>query len=220
MAPDPIGRLGWQPEQPRRGEFVWEHRGPRDIHAHIARPIVLQLAAAGAYSVLDLGCGNGWFSAALDRCGFQVTGVDYSESGLRIASRQYPELRFARQDVMAPLDAALVGCFDAVVAIDLVDRLTLPRRLVEAALEALKPGGLLIVTSPYHGYMKNLLVALAGGFDSRWDPLDEHGRVKFFSRATLLPLLREFELRDIHFETIGRVPMLARAMLVSGRAPG
>jgi 2-polyprenyl-6-hydroxyphenyl methylase/3-demethylubiquinone-9 3-methyltransferase len=67
--------------------------------------------------------------------------------------------------------------------------------------------------------MKNLALALTGRFDMRWDTLADYSRVKFFSRVTLLGLMSESGLRDIHFETIGRVPMFARAMLVSGRVP-
>jgi len=192
---------------------------PRRIHAHVTRPIVQQLVKAEAHHVLDLGCGDGWFTAALDRCGFAVTGVDHSETRLHIAKQHYANLAFHRVDAMQPLDPSLARRFDAVVAIDVIDHVPLPRKLIEAALAALKPGGLLIVTTNFHGYTKNLALALAGRFDSRWDPLLDDGQVKFFSRATLMSLLAEFELQDLHFETAGRIPMFARAMLISAKVP-
>ena len=65
-----------------------------------------------------------------------------------------------------------------------------------------------------------LALAATGRFDARWDPLLDEGRVKFFSRATLTALLTEFDLQELHFETIGRVPMFARSMLMSGKKPG
>lgn len=219
MGPDPIGRPGWLTPAATAGEYVWEHEGPRDIHAHLTRPIVTELAATDAHTVLDLGCGNGWFSAALHNCGFDVTGVDQSESGLRLATRRYPELRFAHQDVMDDLQPNLVGRFDAVIAIDLIDHLALPRRLIQTAMVALKPGGSLIVTSAYHGYVKNLALALTGKFDAHLETLRDHGRVKFFSRATLLALLGEFGLEDVRFQSVGSFPLFARAMLVCARAP-
>ena len=193
--------------------------GPRSIHAHVTRPIVQQLVKAEAHTVLDLGCGNGWFSSALDRCGFSVTGIDNSEASLNLAQRHYPHLGFHRADVMQPLDKGFARRFDAVVAVDVIDHISLPRKLIEAALAALKPGGLLIITSNFHGYSKNVALALAGRFDSRWDALLDHGKVKFFSRTTLTALLSEFELRDLHFDTAGRIPMFARTMLVAARAP-
>lgn len=200
------------------GKPWWQHE-PRAIHTHITRPVVQQLVKAGAHSVLDLGCGNGWFAGALDRCGFEVTGVDHSDASLRVAREHHPDLRLHRMDLMQPLDPSLMHRFDAVVAIDLIDHVPLPRLLIEAALAALLPGGLLVVTSTFHGYSKNLVLALAGRFDSRWEPLLDHGRMKFFSRSTLTSLLSEFDLRDTHFETVGRIPMFARSMLISAKTP-
>lgn len=197
----------------------WWQPGPRAIHTHITRPVVQQLVKAGAHTVLDLGCGNGWFTGALDRCGFEVTGVDHSDAVLRVAREHHPGLRLHRMDLMQSLDPSLMHRFDAVVAIDLIDHVPLPRLLIEAALAALLPGGVLVVTSTFHGYSKNLVLALAGRFDSRWEPLLDHGRMKFFSRATLTSLLSEFDLHDLHFETVGRIPMFARSMLMSAKTP-
>lgn len=195
--------------------------GPREIHAHLTRPVVQQLNEAGAHSVLELGCGSGWFSGALDRCGFDVSGADRDEARLRLARQHQPRLRFHRIDPMADShDAALLRRFDAVVAIDLVDRVPAPRRLIATALALLRPGGLLVVSSTFHGYSKNLALALTGRLDVRWDPLLDDGRTKCFSRATLTALLSEFALNDMHYETVGRIPMFARAMLMSAHVPG
>ena len=202
---------GEGPQRPRHG--------PRAIHTHITRPVVQQLVNAKAHTVLDLGCGNGWFTGALDRCGFDVTGVDNDEVVLGLARQFQPTLNLRQMDVMKPLDPTLAMRFDAVVAIDLIDHVQMPRKMIETALAALKPGGLLAITSPFHGYVKNLLLALGGRFDSRWDPLLDHGRMKFFSRATLTALLTEFDLSDLHFETIGRIPTFARSMLISAKTP-
>lgn len=193
---------------------------PREIHAQVTRPIVEQLVKAGSHTVLELGCGDGWFTAALDRCGFAVTGLDRDESHLQVARHHYPHLHFHAGDATHALDPALLGRFDAVMAIDLVDHVPHSRRLVSVALSALKPGGLLMLTSNFHGYSKNLALAFAGRFDARWDPLADDGRLKFFSRSTLTSLFEEFGLEALHFETVGRIPMFARAMLISGRAPG
>lgn len=198
---------------------AWPLHGPRNIHAHVTRPIVQQLVKAQAHTVLDLGCGNGWFTNALDRCGFEVIGVDRSHASLGIATQHYPHIRFRQMDAMQPLDSGLTQRFDAVVAIDMIDHVPLPRKLIEAALAALNPGGTLVITSTFHGYAKNVLLALSGRFDSRWETLLDDGRVKFFSRATLTALLSEFDLRNMHFQTVGRIPMFARSMLMAAQTP-
>lgn len=211
--PDPVSEPVW-PDTP--SGF---HDGSRRIHAHVTRPIVEQLAAAGAHTVLDLGCGNGWFTQSLQRCGFEVLGVDHDEALLQRAHQQQPTVRFQRLDVLQGLAPGLSERFDAVVAIDVIDHVPLPRRMITTALAALKPGGVLVMTCGYHGYAKNLALALAGRFDARWDPLLDGGRVKFFSRASLVALMSEFEWHSLHVDTIGRIPMLARSMLVVAVKP-
>lgn len=196
-----------------------EHQGPRSIHAHVTRPIVQRLNQAEAHTVLDLGCGDGWFTDALDRCGFEALGVDRDGGRLAIARQRYPHMRFQQIDATVPLEAGLRQRFDAVVAIDVVDHVASPRKLIAAASQALRPGGVLVVTSPYYGYAKNIALALTGRFDERWDPLLEDGRLRFFSRATLTSLVAEFQLEDLRFETVGRIPPLARAMMVSAVTP-
>jgi 2-polyprenyl-6-hydroxyphenyl methylase/3-demethylubiquinone-9 3-methyltransferase len=200
-------------------EYRWDVAGPTAIHAQVAGPIVRRLHAAGADAVLDLGCGNGWFTAALARCGFSMVGLDQSGSGIEIARSCHPEVRFEQHDLACRLDPAWTRRFDAVVAVEVIEHLLLPRQLIETALGALVPGGLLIVTTPFHGYLKNLALALAGRMDAHWHPLRDHGHVKFFSRATLGALFDEYAFGRVEFERIGRVAPFARSMLMAGEAP-
>jgi 2-polyprenyl-6-hydroxyphenyl methylase/3-demethylubiquinone-9 3-methyltransferase len=203
----------------RPSEYQWDRTGPSKVHAHVTQPVVQQLDRFGARSVLDLGCGNGWFTEALTRCGFDAAGADVSRSGVAVARAAYPEVAFRQFDAMQTLPVDWHGHFDAVVAIELLDHVALPRAALRQALAALKPGGLFVATTPFHGYFKNLGLALTGRLDRRWQALRDHGRVKFYSAATLTALLAEAGLQDLHFETIGRVPLIARSMLVAGRLP-
>lgn len=201
------------------GAERWPFHGPRSIHAHLTRPVVQQLVEADAHRVLELGCGNGWFTGALDRCGFDITGLDHDPTALQEAREKYPDVRFLQIDATEPPDAGWAPGFDAVVAIDLIDHVARPRRMLETALRSLRPGGLLVVTTAYHGYAKNLALALAGRFDIRWEVLADAGRIKFYSRNTLLALIGELAFESVRYETVGRIPMFARAMLVAATKP-
>lgn len=203
----------------KRSEFLWQSDGPAHIHGHVAQPVVVQLDRFDARTVLDLGCGNGWLTAALSRCGFDVTGMDNSLSGIEIARHAHRDVPFHHADVMLPPAEDLRGRFDAVVAVEILDHVAQPRLLLQNALHLLRPGGLLLVTVPYHGYFKNLGLALSGRFDIRLHALQDHGRLKFFSRRTLMSLVAEGGYEDAAFEAIGRLPLIARSMLVTARKP-
>lgn len=200
-------------------EFVWDTDEHTEIHRYIATPITERLRAHGANEVLDLGCGNGSFSALLAIAGFKVTGLDHSTSGIEIAHRKHPAVSFAQHDITQPLSAEHHGKYAAVVSTEVIEHLLLPRRLIENALNALRPGGLLILTTPYHGYWKNLALALTNKFDDHWHPLRDYGHIKFFSKATMVTLFKEYGLQDIRFQTVGRIPALARSMIIDAVKP-
>lgn len=203
----------------RSDEFVWDTDESTGIHALVERPIVDRLRRHGARRVLDLGSGNGAFSGMLKSAGFDVTGLEHSQSGVATAQRRFPDIRFERYDIAAPLPEQHHHAYDAVISVEVLEHLLLPRRLLEAATLALRPGGMIVLTTPYHGYLKNLAIALMNGFDKHWHPLRDFGHVKFFSRATLLALLNEFGLERIEYGTVGRIPPLACSMIASGTLP-
>jgi 2-polyprenyl-6-hydroxyphenyl methylase/3-demethylubiquinone-9 3-methyltransferase len=148
-----------------------------------------------------------------------MRGLDASQSGIAIANAVHAEATFQIHRIGAALPAELHARFDAVISIEVIEHMLLPRDLIRTALEALAPGGLLIVSTPHHGYFKNLALALAGRFDEHWHPLRDFGHVKFFSKATLSALFQEFGLEGIGSCTVGRVPPFARSLVLFGRKP-
>ncbi len=198
-------------------EFVWEVTGVSPVHRLVEPPIVNLLRKHSASRVLDLGCGNGAFTHLLHQQGFNVEGFDGSASGVELASKSYPEIQFSQLDLVSgKIPEHHNQQFDAVVSVEVIEHLLLPRMLMQNAMQALKPGGLLILTTPYHGYWKNLAIALTNGFDAHWHPLRDYGHIKFFSKQTLIQLFEEHSLQQIEFQTVGRVPPLANSMIVSG----
>jgi 2-polyprenyl-3-methyl-5-hydroxy-6-metoxy-1,4-benzoquinol methylase len=197
-------------------EFVWRQAGLTPAHRYLLPAILQVLRRAQARTVLDLGCGNGALTQALARAGFDMTGVDMSASGLALARRECPGIRFVQANLEDPLEPELRRGFDAVLAVEVIEHLLLPRAIFQRAREALRPGGVLVVTTPYHGYIKNLLLALTNRFDAHWHPLRDYGHVKFFSRATLTRLFEEQGFAVKQVQRLGRIPPLAKSMLVQG----
>jgi len=199
-------------------EFEWEMPGETPIHRLVGRPISNLLNRHGAKRVLDLGSGNGAFTAYLARNGFDVVGLDASASGVSLARKSHPGIRFDQFDLANEIiPADLSSQFDAVVSCEVIEHLFQPRRLVEHALSALHNGGMLVITTPYHGYWKNLLLALVNGFDRHWHPLRDYGHIKFFSVNTIKSLLEEYGMQEIEIQRVGRIPPIACSMIASAR---
>ena len=194
--------------------FEWGQDAPA-AHAYLVPPVLDALRRAGARRVLDLGCGNGTFTAHVAARGFEIVGIDASRSGIRIASEIVPSATFLEHALEEPLPQHLHGQFDAAIAVEVVEHLPVPKQLCARAREALRPGGHFIATTPYHGYLKNLALAVAGQLDGHWQPLQDGGHIKFFSRATLTELLERTGFEVTGFVRVGRVPPLAKSMVVA-----
>lgn len=180
------------------------------LHSHI-------LAACkrlSAKRVLDLGCGNGALCADLASAGFDVVGCDPSEDGIGFARRTHPGIPFHQLGVYDDPAALDGGGFDVVVSTEVIEHLFLPRSLPRFASAVLRSGGNLILTTPYHGYIKNLALSLSGKWDSHFSPLWDGGHIKFWSQATLSQLLSEEGFSVTEFIGTGRVPYLWKSMIL------
>lgn len=196
-------------------EFVWQTDELSEAHGYIL-PVLQNWLAKGITDVLDIGCGNGALTKALARPGLCLTGIDQSASGVKLAQAAPGRARFLEHSIENPLPDELRGRFDAVVAVEVIEHLLLPRMLFERAREALRPHGRFIVTTPYHGYCKNVAVALCGGFDVHWHPLRDYGHVKFFSLRSLGALFAEQSFQVTRTRRLGRMPILAKSMIIEG----
>lgn len=200
-------------------EFLWDTEEHTEVHKYITAPILAKLEQANVKNILDLGCGNGSFTSLLADKGYEATGVDHSLSGISIARKSNATLEFNQHDLTEPLPAVYKSQFDCVLSVEVIEHLLLPRSLLSNALYALKPGGLLILTTPYHGYWKNLALAITNHFDDHWHPLRDYGHIKFFSKNTLMHLTDEFGLENPEISTVGRIPLFARSMVFTGSKP-
>lgn len=170
--------------------------------------------------VLDAGCGNGALARLLVERGYRVVGIDLSKSGVALARSVCPAARFE----VLPADETMrkrlgESDFDVVVAVELIEHLYAPQSLLQGSLEALRPGGKLILSTPYHGYLKNLAISLAGRWDGHFQVREAGGHIKFWSKKTLSQSVYEAGFRDLRFRGAGRVPLLWRSMLLAARRP-
>jgi 2-polyprenyl-3-methyl-5-hydroxy-6-metoxy-1,4-benzoquinol methylase len=165
-----------------------------------------------AKRVFDLGCGNGATADMLTKLGFDVTGVDPSASGIEYARTSYPRVKCEIGTAYEDL-ASIYGKFDIVVSLEVIEHCMEPRMFAKTFLDLIAPGGVGYLSTPYHGYVKNLALAVSGELDRHFTVLWEGGHVKFFSIRTLEQLLREAGAKHIRFKRVGRIPQLAKSMI-------
>lgn len=112
------------------------------------------------------------------------------------------------------LITAQAGLFDAVVSTEVIEHLYALHLLPIFTWHCLKPSELLIVTTPNHGYLKNLALSVAGNWDDHHTALWHGGHIKFWSRTTLtMPLAEEGFVAD-RYLGVGRLPLLWKIMIL------
>lgn len=202
-------------------EFEWQSAAPAngDSGAALAEAFVRIVSGLkGVERICDLGCGNGYLAGRLASMGYDVTGVDASRSGIEIARLTYSAPEF----ICSELDRALqenAGSekFDLVISSDVIEHLYRPADPLEAASVLLKPKGHILIGTPYHGYLKNLVLSMTGKMDGHFCALDDGGHIKFFSVRTLSALVRAHGFDELNFRFYGRGPWLWKNMICHAR---
>jgi 2-polyprenyl-3-methyl-5-hydroxy-6-metoxy-1,4-benzoquinol methylase len=164
--------------------------------------------------VLDLGCGNGVLARKIADRGYHVIGIEHSESAVAEAREMFPGVDFRVCGVYEDPKAADLGTFDLVVSEEVVEHLYYPDELLKFAAKVLSPGGRLIISTPYYGYLRNILLAVCNRWDHHLTPLWTHGHIKLFSRATMRKLLGRNGFQMDEFHGAGNFAFFWRTMVV------
>lgn len=168
--------------------------------------------------IFDLGCGNGSVASELTRLGWKVTGVDPSVEGIDKANKAYPDIDLTVGSAYDDLEK-IHGKFSVLLSLEVIEHLYAPREYIRCISNLLEPGGSGIISTPYHGYLKNLALALTGNMDRHYTALWDHGHIKFWSQKTLSHLLEEAGFEKIKFFHAGRIPYLSKSMVAIFRKP-
>jgi SAM-dependent methyltransferase len=203
-------------------DALWETvpEGLDPPHLGLRRAFLLERVAAVAQGgdpprVLDLGCGEGRFTAELARAGAATVGVDVSQEALRRARARYPELDLRAIPPRGSWPFADAG-FDIVWAGETIEHVADTAGWLSEVRRVLRSGGTLLLSTPSHGRLALLLIALSPRrFARHFDPRSDH--LRFYSARTLSRLLEDFGFEDIEVRAAGGPPGMRPLLLASAR---
>jgi 2-polyprenyl-6-hydroxyphenyl methylase/3-demethylubiquinone-9 3-methyltransferase len=172
-----------------------------------------------AVSVLDVGCGAGFLSNELAREGFDVTGLDASMQSLNVG-RLHDTTGRVRYEIGQAYDLPYSsGSFQVVCAMDFLEHVEDPGRVVREVARVLAPGGLFF----FHTFNRNWLSWLVVIKGVEWfvknTPPNLHSLRYFIKPQELRSLCQQNRLQVLAL--LGLVPkvnqMAFLRMLLTGR---
>lgn len=197
-------------------ESLWEATptglAPADFEARVA--FLLGHVPAGA-RVLDVGCGEGRFAAALAEAGARVVAIDVAEEPLSRARalRADLDLRLVEPEGPWPLEDS---SFDVVWAGETIEHVADTAAWLSEVRRVLRSGGELLLSTPAHEPLAMLGLALSQrAFAAHFEPRGDH--LRFYSRATLRELLEDFGFDEIAVRGLGGIPGVRRTLLARAR---
>ena len=162
---------------------------------------VVKRYASGRAAILDVGCAQATLAMLLAESGHRVCAVDLRSSFLDYASRRYTkgDIRFL---VGSALDLQLDESFDIIFANQIIEHLVYPERLIGNLKRMLKPGGLLVITTPNWYYLINNLPAFTelgdpSQHEHRQFTADSDGHFFAYKAEELTHFMRMNGLEDI-----------------------
>jgi 2-polyprenyl-3-methyl-5-hydroxy-6-metoxy-1,4-benzoquinol methylase len=192
--------------------YGWKSLAQPYNYSYLA-PLVCSLGKQlAAKKVLDVGTGNGYALSTWKQQGWVVCAMEPDLEGYNIA-RTVEDADVRQLGVGENLPVEWRSAFDLVISMEVVEHLFNPHLLVQTANEALRDGGYAIISTPYHGYLKNLALSVADKWDFHHHPLRVGGHIKFWSKATLRTLFEKEGFKAVSFHGAGRLPYLWNSMV-------
>jgi 2-polyprenyl-6-hydroxyphenyl methylase/3-demethylubiquinone-9 3-methyltransferase len=167
--------------------------------------------------VLDASCGGGSFINLFRRLGMQVVGADISVNAIGRARRDNAAAQFAAasaEEAVPFKDAS----FDVVWFGETLAHLFDGHAALSEFNRVLKPGGQLILTTPYHGRLKNVAIAMFS-FSDHYYP--DNYRIRFYDRRSLESALEWAGFKAHTWRGIGRAwPFWKSFFVVAAKTAG
>lgn len=167
-----------------------ESKSVTEYYGH-KRPEMLKFIPADAQRVLELGCGQGVFSAQLKKGrGAEVWGIEYNEEAARRAGDILDHVLAgdANQRIAELPD----GYFDAIVCNDVLEHLVNPLETLTQLRGKLKPDGVVVASIPNIRYLPALgKVVFRKDFPQEDFGIFDRTHLRFFTRSSIVRMFED-----------------------------
>ena len=178
-------------------------------------PVLSAFIPTTKTNIMDYGCGKGKILREIRKKNYTATiyGADVSSIARQFAKKAVPTAQIVsiQKDQQTPVKS---GSCDFVLSLDVIEHIYDTEQVFREFRRLLKPDGTLLISTPYFGFIKNIIIALIG-FNIVFDPVSPH--IRFYTRKSLERMLRLYGFSIVKFGYYGRFPLVWRGMYALSR---
>lgn len=185
---------------------------PRDYFSGARADMVHDLPNRPFSRVLELGCGDG-STGALAKASGKAAHYIGIELDPEAAARAQTRLDAVLMGDVAGIDlSALHGTCDAVIASEVLEHLVDPWAVVRQLAACLKPGGLMLASSPNLAHWRVVRRLLAGQFSHTETGVMDRSHLRWFTPESYAALMRSAGLQIVRVGPITPPSCRTRAL--------
>lgn len=156
----------------------------------------------GTASILDVGCGKGWVAQHFCPQGIAVCSMDISTVNPQRAVERYPFDKHFGLVADAYNLPFRDGVFDCIIASEIIEHVPAPAEFMASLMRVLRPGGQLIITTPYDEKIQYYLCIHCNR------PTPQHAHIHSFTMKKLLALAPMSMARAHRIYTFGNKALI------------
>jgi 2-polyprenyl-3-methyl-5-hydroxy-6-metoxy-1,4-benzoquinol methylase len=184
-------------------------RADTGLHEQIAQTLAKKVKKGE--SVLDMGAGQGALAARLHDLGYKVTAVDVNDEDYLIQERdiQFKHVNFDDEYELEKFIANHESQFDVVCGVEVIEHVENPWNYVRGLARLVKPGGLVLITTPNTtSWLSRLYFLISGTFLCFQEQNLSYGHINPIAAFELNLIMNRTGLNNVKIESAGTLPPL------------
>ena len=153
--------------------------------------------------ILDFGCGEGAFSQRLKDHGYVVHSADIDKDQFKASVDKYVQLDLNKENLLANFEDK----YDCVFAMEVIEHVENPWKFVRDIKSLLKPGGIMVITTPNISNFSSRIRFLQKGRFQGFEEADlEYGHITTLTSFHLEHIFTSEKMMIISKKSLGKIP--------------
>lgn len=193
-------------------ERYWEHQDILEDFPYKWPVIKHFIPKEKGLKILDFGCGKGTIFKEILKINShsEIIGVDVSEKALIENKKRFPKNKFYLIEDGGKLPFNN-NFFDFIIASDVLEHVYDTDNAFQELARVLKPNGTILISVPYNGWVKNVLVAMFF-FEYIFHPRSPH--IRHYTKRNLTNFLKDVKLKPEKIGYYGRFYPVSSGMYI------